>query len=1030
VRSSEARDREFFHRHRRIAGAVVFVFFTAICVCGYSQKREIRDVHHTAWTSENGPGAVFDVQQAPDGYLWLTTSKGVSRFDGVRFQSVGEVTRGAVNDNDIFSVFVSSSGGVWLSTRNAGLLLWRQQHLTVSHDRRCTPTAQFGGVVEGRDGSLWMQAAAGLAHLHGSVCELMGKKDGYPGGQPAGILVDRRGTVWVKAPSGELLSRSSEAARFEVVQDLSGPSGANAYLHEAPDGSIWISDGLGLRRFASDASRDLSARVKTPPDASPFGDFTFAADGTLWAVTHDGVERFKSAEHLPGSAKLDAASGESFTPSEGLSSNAIFKVIIDREGTVWVATTSGLDRLRHNAFTTVALPPSQEHQFAVAAGDDGAIWTGNISLPLTQVSADGKITSFQRLRRVDCIRRGRNGEIWAAGDGDFHLWRWSKSEFVPMHYPAEDTEQALSLAVDRNSQLWISARGGKVYHLAAGQWSRQDEALGKKPGVLGAMTDDDAGNVWFAFSNNLVRWDGQEYQRFSFPEGPLNISVSTMSVRDDHVWLAGRGGVVLFTHGRFHLVRWQDARLPGRVSGVVETRTGDLWVNGFSGVSHVPAAELKRWINDPDSSIVAEAYDALDGLPGLSAERIPEPSLVEAPNGRLWFATTKRIAWVDPSTLSAYHNSVPPPVWIDTVMANGKVYPDSDHVMLPMHIGSLRIDYTALSLAVPERVRFRYKLDGVDHDWQDSGTRRQAFYTNLSPGNYRFHVMASNNSGVWNEAGASFGFNVRAAFDQTPWFRLICALVVAAILWLLFRLRLMQVTRRIRERLAAQMAERERIARELHDTILQGFYGIILRFQTAADQVPSHEPAHQMIEDALDKAEGLLNQGRDSIRDLRGESGALMELSEEFAKLTEDYRSTTSASFRVEVQGTARAFHPVVRDEIYRIGHESIVNAFKHSHASKIEVELIYGGDAFVLRVFDNGRGIESEVVDAGGRAGHWGMIGMRERAKKIGAQLSVWSGPRAGTEIQLKIAARLAYQESPHRMRWFLRQRPTMADQ
>jgi signal transduction histidine kinase len=247
-------------------------------------------------------------------------------------------------------------------------------------------------------------------------------------------------------------------------------------------------------------------------------------------------------------------------------------------------------------------------------------------------------------------------------------------------------------------------------------------------------------------------------------------------------------------------------------------------------------------------------------------------------------------------------------------------------------------------------------------------------------------------------------------------------------MWLLFRLRLMQVTGRIRERLAAQMAERERIARELHDTILQGFYGILLRFQTAADQVPQHEPAYKIIEDALDRAEGLLDQGRDSIRDLRGESIALMDLSEEFAKLSEDYKSSGLASFSVEVHGIPRAFHPVVRDEIYQIGHEAIVNAFLHANASKIEVELVYDRSWFILRVQDDGRGIDPAIVDAGGRVGHWGMIGMRERSRKIGAQLSLWSRASAGTEIQLKISAKLAYPEQPHAMRWFWKQRPTMA--
>ena len=240
--------------------------------------------------------------------------------------------------------------------------------------------------------------------------------------------------------------------------------------------------------------------------------------------------------------------------------------------------------------------------------------------------------------------------------GDFHLWRSSGSGFTPLPYPDEKLDAVVSVAVDRNNDPWITTRSGRAYRYFNGSWSNQNQALGKKPGVIGAMTDDQAGNIWFAFSDKVVQWDGSTYRKFV--RDARDVSQTTMSVRGDHVWLGGAGGVQLFMQGRFYTMQWKDPHLPGRVSGIVETEAGDLWANGFSGITHVSATELKRWLHDPRSAVTAEHFDELDGLPGLSGEKLPEPSVVEGSDGRLWFATTKGIAWLDPAALGKKSESL------------------------------------------------------------------------------------------------------------------------------------------------------------------------------------------------------------------------------------------------------------------------------------------------------------------------------------------------------------------------------------
>ncbi|MGD1093647.1 MAG: triple tyrosine motif-containing protein [Bryobacteraceae bacterium] len=829
--------------------------------------RGLTDFHHTAW---GGLGAVFDIKQSSEGYLWLTTSKGILRFDGVRFQSLQEVTRGAVFDGDIDSVFLSASGGLWLTTEGAGLLLWKDGRLSNFPDRRCTPSRKQGQIIEDQDGSLWVQATAGLFRLRGSVCEQIGPDQGYPGGFLAAIFLDRAGTLWVKTQTGPLLSLQRGASKFQRTEYGEGTSAAFAFLHEAPDGMIWLSDTQGLRRVTGrPGAPAYSSPRKTSPKSAPFGDFTFAADGSLWAVTKRGVRRFDHLERWPLPVALETAPGESFTPETGLSSDAVWKVLIDREG-VWIATNSGLDRLRSTSLIAVRLPVTQEHEFSIAAGNEGSIWTGNSTLPLTHIMADGTIASIPGTRQTIALRRDHNGTIWSAGAGDAHLWRSSGDRFLPLHYPDEELDSVLFVAVDRNNEPWITTSSGRAYHLTGGSWRNQTETLGKKPGVRGAMVDDKDGNVWFAFSNKVVMWDGSTYHWYSFPDGQRGVSENTMSVRGDHVWLGGAGGVQLFTQGKFFIMRWKDPGLPGRVSGLVETETGDLWSNGFSGITHVSAAELNLWLRDPQYAVSAERLDELDGLPGLSGEVLPEPSLVEAPDGKLWFATTKGIAWLDPDAFEKNRNRVAPPVIISAVISDGRTYSGSDGLSLSSPTDKLEIEYTALSLAIPERVLFRYKLDGVDEDWQNVSIRRQAYYNNLRPGNYRFRVIACNNDGVWNETGAVLNFRIMPAFYQALWFQWLCVLAGAGALWFLHRLRLRQTARQLNMRMEERVNERTRIARDLHDTILQSFQGVLLKFHAATFMLPDRPmDAKGTIETAIQQARQAIAEGRDAVQGLR-----------------------------------------------------------------------------------------------------------------------------------------------------------------
>jgi signal transduction histidine kinase len=363
-------------------------------------------------------------------------------------------------------------------------------------------------------------------------------------------------------------------------------------------------------------------------------------------------------------------------------------------------------------------------------------------------------------------------------------------------------------------------------------------------------------------------------------------------------------------------------------------------------------------------------------------------------------------------------NSPPPPVHIEEVIADHKTYESQDKVAVPRLRGELEINYTALSFKIPQRVHFRYKLEGHDDDWQDVGTRRQAFYNDLPPRKYRFRVIACNSDGVWNEVGASLDFSILPAWYQTASFRALCAAAFVLLLWAAYLLRVRQLRHEFNIRLEAQVSERTRIARELHDTMLQSFQGLLLRFQTVLNLLPARpEEAMTRIEGVIEEGSNAITEGRDAVHELRTMGLVTVDLGQsikDFAKeLLGNLSSGNHPELGIQVEGTAKELDPVVRDEVYRLAAEALRNAIRHSGAKRIEVEIRYGLEELQLRVRDDGKGIDASVLDKEHAPGHWGLSGMRERARLIGASFEIWSKSGSGTEIELKIPAAGAYAKS-----------------
>jgi signal transduction histidine kinase len=456
------------------------------------------------------------------------------------------------------------------------------------------------------------------------------------------------------------------------------------------------------------------------------------------------------------------------------------------------------------------------------------------------------------------------------------------------------------------------------------------------------------------------------------------------------------------------------------VQWTIKDAAQSVWLMMPCGLVRVARSELDAWAIAADKTartIRATVFDSSDGLRTLAVVGDYTPRAAESPDGKLWFIAPDGVSVVDPRHVP--FNNLPPPVHIEEITANRKPYDATNGMRLPALIRDLQIDYTALSLAAPEKVRFRYRLEGHDTEWQDAGTRRQAFYNDLPPRKYRFRVIACNNSGAWNEAGESLDFSIEPAYYQTTWFLVSCAAVFLAMLAGLYRLRLWYLVHQFNMRLDERVGERTRIARDLHDTLLQSFQGVLLKFHAVTYALPDRPAeARKKLESAIEEARQAIAEGRDAVQGLRSSTVPTEDLARAIGTLGEGLAASPdgrpSADFRVQVEGTTRKLAPLVRDEVYRIAGEAMRNAFRHAGASRIEVDIHYDNRQLMVRIRDNGKGIDAKVLDQGGSAGHHGLPGMHERAKLVGAKLAIWSELHSGTEIELTVPAPVAYAKQP----------------
>jgi signal transduction histidine kinase/sugar lactone lactonase YvrE len=995
--------------------------------------RKIHQLHHSKWiVGESAPGQVGAMAQTREGYLWLGAGLSLFRFDGVRLERY--VSAAGESFATVSSLLAPASGGLWVGLRLGGAAFIADDHVTRYGEAEGLPAGAVYSFAIDEDGTVWAAANDGLAFFDGTHWRQVGEEWDFSGPNARAVYVDRAGTVW--AASEDRLFYLPKGTRRFI--DSGEPVRWISQIAEAPDGSIWIAERYGgsVRKVVGTGTQRPAAQ--TVIDTASDG-LLFDRDGTLWIGTlGDGLLRMTDSGFLTDASGRESVS-DSFTSDEGLSADYTGPLLEDREGNIWVGTSAGLDRFRHGAVVKAPFP-SGAHNFALAADGQGGVWAGTANRPAMR-HARGIVSTLGVPPPVTSAHSDEDGVVWMGGPHG--IWRSNGEALIPVvplpeEASAESTVRAM--VVDRRGTLWVSINRLGLFELDGDGWRRVPPHSDRPEQRMPVSTSiDRSGRLWFGYRNNLVvTRDGPDVRAWDAEAGLEIGNVTAMHHGDGRSWVAGQFGVALFDGARFRSLPLVDGDLLHGVYAIIETRGrdmgrvaeehegrspnalrgdswGDLWIHANAGIFYVPAAEVRQALADPEYRVAYRSFDFVDGLPDDPIQVRPLPTAIEDQDGRLWFATGNGVVWIDPEEL--YENTVPPPVLIETVRADDLSVSALVHATLPARTSRVEIGYTALSLAVPEGIRFRYRLDGYDARWHDAGARREAIYTGLGPGSYRFHVLAANSDGVWNEQGATLTLEIPPMFHETRTFLALCIAAAFGALWLLYRSRMHRAAARLRLRLEERHAERERIARELHDTLLQGVQGLVLRFQAAAEGVPLHDPVRRMMEQTLDRADDVLAEGRDRIKDLRAAMPA-PELSESLSEVTRELAGGDTA-FRVLMDGAPRPLDAAASDEVYWIGREALANALRHARARRIEVHVVYGSRTLQLRVRDDGCGVDAAFVTPDGRPGHWGLRGMYERAGRIGATLEVQSVAGAGTEVRVVVPGTSIYRNASRFSRW-----------
>ena len=955
---------------------------------------------HDLWGPEKGfvGGTIYAICQSGDGYLWIGTERGLVRFDGSSFTLIQQPVPGRSPIGPVRGLAKDPQGNLWILPEGPRLTLYRDGRFQDAVEAMNLQVQIFTAMghdystavlLSGLDGSILRYGQRSLETVIGGL---------KVPGVALSLTQTRDGKFWIGTQEDGLFSVSS--GRVSAPIKALANTQINTLLASAGAG-LWIGTNDGILFWDG---QEL-ARIPFP---SPIGNAQVLGSiqdvlGTLWVGTSRGLVRI-APDH---SASVADSSSRQGTPVR-----AVFQ---DRDGAIWFGSSRGLERLRMGAFTTYSATEelSSENNGPIYVDDEGRSWFAPLSGGLYWLK-DGQVQRVQLAgldNDVVYSISGGAGEIWL-GRQSGGLTVLTSNGNASNSFTAKTFTKADGLAQNsvysvhrtRDGTVWAGTVSEGVSRWQNGRFTNFSVADKLASNTINSIVEGHDGTMWFATPNGLTSHAGNRWRTLATHENLPSSNIRCIFEDSRHVlWIATSNGLAYLSSGRIGIARHLPASLSEQIFGIAEDGLGSLW---FTTSDHVLQVNRQRLLDGSLDESDVQSFGIADGLQGHEGVQ-RDRSIVADGLGRIWVSLNRGLAVTDPKSALGDPNQIN--VRVDSMFAGTDLVDLSGARMIAPGTRTIVFNYASTSLSGSDRIRFRYTLDGSGQGWSRVLASRQVVFTNLGPGSYRFRVVASNGNGLWNGPETVVPFAIEPDFWQTWWFRVACLAGCLLAAMALYRLRIARLTHQLNVRFQERLAERTRIAQDLHDTLLQGVLSASMQLDVAEDQLPGDSPAKPRLQRVLQLLSHVTQEGRHALRGLRGADKSVPPLEIALSDLRQELAIDEKIAYRVIVNGNPRQLRPLVRDDICRIGREAVVNAVLHSQAASIEVEVEYSGRYLRVSVRDDGRGMDPKVLQSG-REGHWGLVGMRERSESIGATVKLRSRLGAGTEVELTVPGVLAF--------------------
>lgn len=968
---------------------------------------------HDQWDSENGllGGSIYAICQSPDGYLWIGTQRGLVRFDGYHFTLIQQPIPNMPPLGPVLGLATDAQGNLWIRLEGPRLLRYRSGKFVDVSERLHWDESTFTAMSNDDESGVLL---AGV-RMH-VLDDRDGKFEPVPNtGELADTVISvaqtRDHNIWLGTRDSGLF-RMTNGHPVSVSSALAGTK-INVLL-SAYSGGLWIGTDHGLRYW--DGSGLAQLALLPAIDQLQILAMTVDRNSNTWVGTNHGLLRISPA-NIASLALLQKGDG-----------NEVSSIYQDHDGSIWFGGTRGLERLRDGIFTSytkaqglpsdsngpVYVDAQNRTWFAPLAG--GLYWIRNDHVhPITVAGLPNDV--------VYSISGG-GGKIWVGRQhGGLTVLTQSGDSFTARTYTQTDglaQDSVYSVHRNRDGTVWAGTVSGGVSRLRDGVFTNFTTANGLSSNTINSIVEGDVGTMWFATPSGLDSFQHGQWKNYFVSNGLPSSNIGTLFQDSQHaLWIATAEGLASLSSGRIKTLQYLPEPLKENIYGIAEGKPGILWLVTSDHVLQVNRNQLWK---DSLAATDIRSYGIEDGLRGVEGVR-RDRSMIAAGNGNIWISLNHGLSVAYPSP--TIDSALPVKARIDSVQVGGKDVDFRKALKIPPDGRSITFHFAGTSLSNLDRIRFRYKLEGFDRDWSNAAASHQIVYTNLAPGTYRFRIVASNGLDLWNGPETDIAFTVAPASWQTWWFRALVILALMLLVLAVYRLRMYQMTRTMNMRFQERLAERTRIAQDLHDTLLQGVLSASLQLDVADEQLPEDSPTKPLVRRVLQLMSRVSEEGRHTLRGLRTPEANSSTLEIAFSRIRNEFAVDEGIDYRVVANATARPVRPMIRDEVYRVGREALVNAFVHARASSIEVEVEYANRYLRVLVRDDGCGIDSQVLQSG-RAEHWGLPGMRERAGKMGANLKLRSRPGMGTEVEMTVPGAIAYEGGAQGLmqRWFQRRR------